>query len=65
MADAQAIKPASETTMVVDADDTLREKYAYFDRQINRLSCRRVPSPLKDILQFIHLDGMISFARGE
>ncbi|KAL1730016.1 pyridoxal phosphate-dependent transferase [Schizophyllum commune] len=64
MADAQAIEPASSTTTVVNADDELRAKYAHFDRHINRLSRRRVPSPLKDILQFINLDGMISLAGG-
>ncbi|KAL1724222.1 pyridoxal phosphate-dependent transferase [Schizophyllum commune] len=64
MADAQAIEPASSTTTVVNADDELRGKYAHFDRHINRLSRRRVPSPLKDILQFINLDGMISLAGG-
>uniref|UniRef100_D8Q4E7 Aminotransferase class I/classII large domain-containing protein n=1 Tax=Schizophyllum commune (strain H4-8 / FGSC 9210) TaxID=578458 RepID=D8Q4E7_SCHCM len=64
MADAQTVKPASSTATVVDADDELRAQYAHFDRHINRLSRRRVPSPLKDILQFISLDGMISLAGG-
>ncbi|KAL1744489.1 pyridoxal phosphate-dependent transferase [Schizophyllum fasciatum] len=73
MADAQTIKPAdaparphanASADSAANGDEALRSKYAHFDRHINRLSRRRVPSPLKDILQFIHLDGMISLAGG-
>ncbi|KAL1742872.1 pyridoxal phosphate-dependent transferase [Schizophyllum fasciatum] len=55
---------AKDAAPELNTEDALRAKFAHLEHHINRLSRQRAPSPLKDILQFMRLDGMISLAGG-
>ena len=57
--------PVKVVAPTLSAEEALRAKFMHLEHHINSLSRQRAPSPLKDILQFMRLDGMISLAGGE
>ncbi|KAL1688962.1 pyridoxal phosphate-dependent transferase [Schizophyllum commune] len=56
--------PVKAAAPTLSAEEALRAKFMHLEHHINSLSRQRAPSPLKDILQFMRLDGMISLAGG-
>ena len=57
--------PVKVVAPTLSAEEALRAKFMHLEHHINSLSRQRAPSPLKDILQFMRLDGMISLAGGK
>lgn len=56
--------PLKAAPPTLSPEEALRAKFAHLEHHINSLSRQRAPSPLKDILKFMRIDGMISLAGG-